>query len=109
MERRELYKHSSFRLSSSNLWKSPAREIFSKSPRVVEDEEEALKWAAIEKLPTFKRIQVGILKEEEGQQREIDVKKLGSIEKKSILDKLVQTAEEDNERFLLKLRERIDR
>jgi ABC-type multidrug transport system ATPase subunit len=110
MDRRELFKNnSSFRLSSSNLWKSPAREIFSKSPREEGDEEEALKWAAIEKLPTFKRIQVGILKEEEGHQREIDVKNLGPIEKKSILEKLVQTAEEDNERFLLKLRDRIDR
>ena len=106
----ELHTLSSVRLSSSNLWTNTGMEIFSRSSREEEeDEEEALKWAALEKLPTFKRVQVGILKEEEGHHREIDIKKLGPLEKRNIVEKLVKTAEEDNERFLLKLRERIDR
>ncbi|XP_027085587.2 pleiotropic drug resistance protein 1 [Coffea arabica] len=106
----ELHRLSSVRLSSSNLWTNTGMEIFSRSSREEEeDEEEALKWAALEKLPTFKRVQVGILKEEEGHHREIDIKKLGPLEKRNIVEKLVKTAEEDNERFLLKLRERIDR
>ncbi|XP_059644555.1 pleiotropic drug resistance protein 1 isoform X2 [Cornus florida] len=83
-------------------------EIFSRSSRE-EDDEEALKWAAIEKLPTYLRIQRGILTEEEGQPREIDIKSLGLLDKKNLLERLVKIAEEDNERFLLKLKERIER
>lgn len=83
-------------------------EMFSRSSRE-EDEDEALQWAAIERLPTFKRIKVAILEEEEGKHTEVDVKKLGPKEKKNIVEKLVKTAEVDNERFLLKLRDRIDR
>ncbi|XAR69346.1 Sulfate-transporting ATPase [Bertholletia excelsa] len=103
-----ILKVSSARLSSSNIWRDSTREIFSRSSRD-EDDEEALKWAAIEKLPTFRRIRRGILTEEEGHPREIDVKKLGLLEKKNLLERLVKIAEEDNEKFLLKLKQRIDR
>ncbi|CAL5435370.1 unnamed protein product [Camellia sinensis] len=99
---------SSPRLSSSNLWRNDGREVFSHSSRD-EDDEEALKWAALEKLPTFVRIQRGILTEEGGKPREIDIKKLGVIERKNLLERLVKIAEDDNEKFLLKLKKRIDR
>ncbi|XAR69345.1 Xenobiotic-transporting ATPase [Bertholletia excelsa] len=103
-----ILKVSSARLSSSNIWRNTTREIFSRSSRE-EDDEEALKWAAIQKLPTFLRIRRGILTEEEGKPREIDVKSLGFLEKKNLLERLVKIAEEDNEKFLLKLKQRIDR
>ena len=74
-----------------------------------EDDEEALKWAAIEKLPTNLRLERGILTEEKGQPREIDIKNLGLVEKRNLLERLVKIAEEDNEKFLLKLKDRIDR
>ncbi|XP_052210664.1 pleiotropic drug resistance protein 1-like [Diospyros lotus] len=99
---------SSARLSSSNLWRSSGREIFSKSSRE-DDDEEALKWAALEKLPTFLRMRRGILTEQEGQPREIDIQNLGVLERKNLLERLVKIAEEDNEKFLLKLKERIVR
>ncbi|KAE8730781.1 Pleiotropic drug resistance protein 3 [Hibiscus syriacus] len=91
-------------------WRSNARpmEAFSMSARE-EDDEEDLKWAAIEKLPTFLRVRRGILTEEEGQSREVDIKNLGFIERRNLLERLVRIAEEDNERFLLKLKERVDR
>ncbi|KAL7187497.1 hypothetical protein ACSBR1_037556 [Camellia fascicularis] len=73
----------SARLSSSNIWRNSGREVFSQSSRD-EDDEEALKWAALEKLPTFQRIQRGILTEEEGKPREIDIKQLGVIREKKI-------------------------
>ena len=112
METGELHRLNSIRLSNSKSWTrtNTASFSFSKSFQVEEDEEEALKWAALSKLPTFKRIQVGILEDqEERSHKEIDVRKLGPIEKRHIVDKLVKTAEEDNERFLLKVRRRIDR
>lgn len=98
----------SARLSSSNIWRTSGREIFSRSSRD-EDDEEALKWAALEKLPTYLRIQRGILAEEEGQITEVDIWNLGLIERRNLLERLLKTAEEDNEKFLLKLKQRIDR
>ncbi|CAL8996787.1 unnamed protein product [Prunus brigantina] len=104
----DIYRVSSARLSSSNIWRNSAMDVFSKSSHD-EDDEEALKWAAIEKLPTYLRIRRGILTEAEGQAREIDIKNLGSLERKSVLERLVKTADEDNEKFLLKLKDRINR
>lgn len=83
-------------------------EVFSKSSRE-DNDEEALKWASLEKLPTFLRIRRGILAEAEGQAREIDIKNLGLLERKNLMERLVKIAEEDNENFLLKLKERIER
>ncbi|KAK8509076.1 hypothetical protein V6N12_018165 [Hibiscus sabdariffa] len=74
---------SSARIGSSNIWRNNARSMgaFSMSA-CEEDDEEDIKWAAIERLPNYRRVRRGILTEDE---------------------------EEDNERFLLKLKERIDR
>ncbi|GLT60911.1 hypothetical protein SLA2020_336510 [Shorea laevis] len=85
---------SSSHISRSNTWKNTAMEIFSRSP-LAEDDEEALKWAALERLPTYSRIRRGILTNEEGQAREIDIKALGLPERKALLDRLVKIAEED--------------
>ena len=105
----EMYRVASARLrGSTSAWRSSGREVFSSSTRD-EDDEEALKWAALEKLPTYNRIRKGILADMSGPPREIDVDKLGFQEKKELLERLVRIAEEDNERFLLRLRERIDR
>ncbi|WMV33991.1 hypothetical protein MTR67_027376, partial [Solanum verrucosum] len=73
-------------------------DVFSMSSRA-EDDEEALKWAAIRR---------GILSEQ-GQSREVDITDLGLVEKRNLLERLVKIAEEDNEKFLLKLKQRIDR
>ncbi|XP_061952088.1 pleiotropic drug resistance protein 1-like [Populus nigra] len=105
----DIYRVSSARLSSSsNIWRNSTLDVFSRSSRD-EDDEEALKWAALEKLPTCLRMRRGILTEEEGQAREIDIASLGLIEKRNLVERLVKIAEEDNERFLLKLKERIHR
>lgn len=92
------------------MWRnSDPDEIFSNSFHQEEDDEEALKWAAIQKLPTFARLRKGLLTSSEGEATEIDIKKLGLQERRALLERLVRLAEEDNERFLLKLRHRIDR
>ncbi|EHA8590358.1 ABC transporter G family member 39 [Cocos nucifera] len=88
---------------------SSASDIFGRSGRE-EDDEEALKWAAIEKLPTYDRMRKGILTAAEGGEiQEVDIHGLGFQERKNLLERLVRTAEEDNERFLLKLRNRMER
>lgn len=75
----------------------------------MENDEEALKWAALERLPTALRIRRGLLTETEGQTREVDIRNLGLLERRSLIERLVKNAERDNEKFLLKLKERIDR
>ncbi|CAL0309799.1 unnamed protein product [Lupinus luteus] len=100
----------SFRIGSSSIWRNSDAEIFSNNSfHQEEDDEEALKWASIQKLPTFARLRKGLLASSEGESHEIDIKKLGLQEKRVLLERLVKIAEEDNEKFLLKLRNRIDR
>ncbi|CAI9772324.1 unnamed protein product [Fraxinus pennsylvanica] len=45
----------------------------------------------------------------EGAANEVDVQNLGFQDKRNLLDRLVNVVDEDNEKFLLKLRNRIDR
>ncbi|KAG8087193.1 hypothetical protein GUJ93_ZPchr0010g8360 [Zizania palustris] len=89
--------------------------LASSSRAEAEDDEEALKWAALEKLPTHARVRKGIvLAAAEGDAGSgvgevVDIAGLGFQERKRLLERLVRVAEEDHERFLLKLRQRIDR
>lgn len=74
-----------------------------------EDDEEALKWAALERLPTFDRVKKGLLLGSRGRTSEIDIKNLDFHERIKTVERLVKNTEEENEKFLLKLRNRIDR
>ena len=98
----------SFRIGNSSIWRHSDANIFSISFHQ-EDDEEDLKWAAIQKLPTVARLRKALLTSSEGEVYEIDVQKLGLQERRTLLERLVRTVEEDNEKFLLKLKERIDR
>ncbi|XP_077211687.1 pleiotropic drug resistance protein TUR2-like [Tasmannia lanceolata] len=94
---------------NGSMWRNASVEdVFSRSARD-EDDEEALKWAALEKLPTYNRIRKGILTSSVGERQEVDIQDLGVNDKKSLLNRLVRSAEEDNEKFLLKLKNRMDR
>ncbi|OMO80596.1 putative ATP-binding cassette transporter [Corchorus olitorius] len=108
METTELHRAGNLRVWSSKLWRSNSMEVFSNSFKE-EDDHEALKWAALEKLPTFARIRTGILAEEGKKLREVDIKKLGLLERRNLVERLVKAAGEDHEKFLLRLRERIDK
>ncbi|KAK2651448.1 hypothetical protein Ddye_011304 [Dipteronia dyeriana] len=99
---------SSLRAASSSRWRNNAKEAFSRSSRE-EDDEEALRWAALERLPTFDRLRKGILTTSRGGGSEIDVNNLGFQERRNLIERLVNVAEVDNEQFLLKLKNRIDR
>lgn len=100
MELSELYRAVSQR--------STREDVFSRSSRE-EDDEEALMWAALEKLPTYNRVRKGIILSELGEHQEVDIGSLGFQEKKRLVNRLVGVAEEDNEKFLLKLKNRMDR
>ena len=84
-------------------------EVVSRSTQE-EVDEESLKWAAIHRLPTERRIRRGILTEEDEEAKEVDIKSLGLQQLKNLLERLVKNGqEEDNEKFLLKLKNHFDR
>jgi hypothetical protein len=116
------------RLSSTNSirsWSAASRgaaadanNVFTRSLRsrrdsVEDDDEEALKWAALEKLPTYDRLRTSILKSMDPAGKvvtqEVDVTDLGMWERRMLVDRLLKVADEDNEKFLSKLRNRIDK
>ncbi|KAJ3692072.1 hypothetical protein LUZ60_012422 [Juncus effusus] len=96
-----------------------------RSGRFVDEDEEALRWAALERLPTHNRLRTAILKSAVGEKenevkndsggqlrfehKEVDVRKLGMGERQEFIERVFRVAEEDNEKFLRKLRDRIDR
>ncbi|ONI27828.1 hypothetical protein PRUPE_1G106900 [Prunus persica] len=87
-----------------------------------EDEEVQLQWAAIERLPTLKRLKTSFFDVGGGEngsggkdskdyagKRVVDVTKLGAHERHLFIEKLISHIENDNLKLLQKLRERIDR
>lgn len=105
---REIHKIASLRRDS---WRS-SDDVFSRSSsrfQDEEDDEEALRWAALERLPTYDRVRRGILLAETGEKIDVDVGKLGARESRALIDRLVRAADDDHERFLLKLKDRMDR
>lgn len=96
---------------------------YSRRSSNVDEDEEALKWAAIEKLPTYDRLRTSIIQTiAEGgdlpqgggggnrmQHKEVDVTKLDMNDRQQIIDQIFKVAEEDNEKFLRKFRNRTDK
>ena len=113
----EIQKVASMRLGNSgSIWRR-GDDVFSRSSRE-EDDEEALRWAALEKLPTYDRVRRAIVPLGDGAEAgagggkglvDVDVHRLDPQQRRALLERLVRVADEDNERFLLKLRDRVDR
>lgn len=76
--------------------------------RTSEDDEEALKWAALERLPTYERSRKAILHGTVGNFKEFDLRNLGFQDRKDLLDRFLKNADNHQE-FLEKLKSRIDR
>lgn len=73
-----------------------------------EDDEEALKWAALERLPTYDRARKGVLHGILGDLKEIDLRNLGFQERKELLNRFIKNADK-HEEFLKNIKQRIDR
>ncbi|GLJ52514.1 hypothetical protein SUGI_1117710 [Cryptomeria japonica] len=87
--------------------------VFSQTSDFVDDEE-ALHWAAIERLPTYDRIRSSIFKDydETGKvinKHVVDVAHLKPVERHLLIEKLLQDTEKGNGEFLNKLKRRIDK
>ncbi|CAO2197790.1 unnamed protein product [Urochloa humidicola] len=75
------------------------------------DDEEALQWAAMERLPSFDRLRTGLFRAAgdssdhsgSGRRRrhaheEVDVRAMGLAQRQAFLDRVFRVAKEDNER-----------
>ncbi|CAF2122931.1 unnamed protein product [Brassica rapa] len=87
--------------------------VCGRSERREEDDVE-LKWAALERLPTYDRLRKGMLPQQTSVNgkaglEEVDLTKLAPKEKKHLMEIILKFVEEDNEKFLRRLRERTDR
>lgn len=116
---RNLSSRPSLRSGSKKSWGSPSihegwngqGDVFQKSGR--EDDENELMWAALERLPTYDRLQKAFLKQvtEDGKVglEAVDVTKLGVQDKQHLMESILKVVEDDNEKFLRRLRDRTDR
>ncbi|XP_059659360.1 pleiotropic drug resistance protein 2-like [Cornus florida] len=99
--------------SIRDVWQGQPDVFQQSSRRQVADDEEELKWAAIERLPTYDRMRKGMLQQvmSNGRvvQNEVDVTNLGIQDKKQLMESILKVVEDDNEKFLRRLRDRTDR
>ncbi|XP_051134658.1 pleiotropic drug resistance protein 2-like [Andrographis paniculata] len=85
----------------TDVWLHAPPDVLSRNStrrQELEEEEEAeLRWAAMERLPTYNA------------KFDTDITNLGAQEKKKLMHRILQVVEDDNEKFLLRLRNRTDR
>ncbi|XP_019192543.1 PREDICTED: ABC transporter G family member 32 isoform X2 [Ipomoea nil] len=92
------------------MWNSAENlSVRSASFREDGDDEEALRWAALERLPTYARVRRGIFRNILGDVKEIDVDKLENEERKVLLGRLFDSVDDDWERFFNRMRRRFER
>ncbi|KAK9066226.1 hypothetical protein SSX86_013547 [Deinandra increscens subsp. villosa] len=86
-----------------------------RSSRHSVEDEEALRWAALEKLSTYNRLRTTIFKPNYIQQEMptdkmlLDVSELDPNARQQFIDSIFKVAEDDNGRFLRKFRDRVDK
>ncbi|KAM7256085.1 hypothetical protein ACFE04_011826 [Oxalis oulophora] len=87
-----------------------AENVFARTESFKEggEDEEALRWAALQRLPTYARVRRGIFKDLVGEIKEIDVRELESQQHKLILQRLVNAVDDDPQRFFNRMRSRFD-
>ncbi|KAK4604273.1 hypothetical protein RGQ29_012679 [Quercus rubra] len=91
------------------MWNSAENAFASTTPfRGDGEDEEELRWAALERLPTYTRVRRGIFKNMVGDHMEIEVTELQAQEQKLVLDRLVTSVDDDPERFFRRMRSRFE-
>ena len=103
--------------SLDQTWRSEdnalSRSFSNRRSSGVENDEEALKWAALERLPTYDHLRKSVLSEVAAtgsfKYENVDVTKLSSETRRKYIQRVLQVAEVDNERFLSKFRKRLER
>ena len=71
------------------------------------DDEEELRWAALERLPTYNRVRRGLLRTDAGGFSEIEVSDLGGSDRTAVIHRLLGK-NADAEDLFSRIRQRID-
>ncbi|GLT71132.1 hypothetical protein SLA2020_431730 [Shorea laevis] len=104
-------------MSGRKLGNWEAENPFASPSRSGKEDEEALIWAAMEKLPTYNRLRTTILQsvvEVENHptkilHKQVDVRKLDANDRQEFMERNFKVVEEDNQKFFSKLRDRVDK
>lgn len=72
-------------------------------------DEEALKWAALEKLPTYDRIRTSVFQQHTGSVKQVDVKDLSMADFQHLLQKVHRNQDDEDDQLIVKMRKRLDR
>ena len=77
------------------------------------DDEEALRWEALRRLPTYDRMRAGFLEDvtTDGKsvKKQVDLTKLDRGQRMALVERALNTKDQDNEILLKRLKERINR
>ena len=77
------------------------------------DDEEALRWEALRRLPTYDRLRSGFLEHvnEDGRtvKKQVDLTKLDRGQRMALVERALNTKDQDNEILLKRLKDRINR
>lgn len=77
--------------------------------RTQDNDDEALKLAALQRSPTFVRARTSVFRNFGGEFTLVDVSKLDAEEKKVVLDKLLHTVNSNPGLFFDRIRQRFDK
>lgn len=80
----------------------------SSSKNNAQEDEEALRWAALERLPTYARVRRGIFKDLTGGAKEIGLSELEMQDQRLLLDRLVSSVDHDPRWFFERMRQRFE-
>ncbi|CAN6833119.1 unnamed protein product [Brassica oleracea] len=91
------------------MWNS-TENAFSRSSSLKDEveEEEELRWVALQRLPTYSRIRRGIFRDGIGEHKEISIGNLEASEQRILLDRLVNSVDHDPQLFFARVRKRFD-
>lgn len=91
------------------MWNS-TENAFSRSSSLKDEveEEEELRWVALQRLPTYSRIRRGIFRDDIGEHKEISIGNLEASEQRILLDRLVNSVDHDPQLFFARVRKRFD-
>ncbi|XP_013744019.2 ABC transporter G family member 32 [Brassica napus] len=91
------------------MWNS-TENAFSRSSSLKDEveEEEELRWVALQRLPTYSRIRRGIFRDDIGEHKEIRIGNLEASEQRILLDRLVNSVDHDPQLFFARVRKRFD-
>ena len=71
-----------------------------------EEDEEALKWAAIQSSPSYIQARISLFKNISGNVSQVDITKLGKDDRNLVLDRLLAAVNDNPEGFFCRLRHR---